>query len=149
MDYTEHQATLSFIISQSVLKLMSFESVMPHNHLILCHQLFLLPSILPSIRVFFSDLALCSRRPKYCSFSFTISPSSEYSELISFTIDWFDLLALQGTQARIWNGETFRSPGDLLGPGIECLLHCRQILYCLRHQGSLFYPLKSPKFPYY
>ena len=81
-------------ISWSLLKLKSIESVMPFNHLILCHPLLLLPSIFPSIRVFSSELALCIRWPKYCSFS--ISPSNEYSELISFRIDWFYLLAVKG-----------------------------------------------------
>ena len=94
---TAHQASLSFIISQSLLKLMSIESVMPSNHLIFCHPLLLLPSIFPSIRVFSSESALCIRWPKYWSFSFSISPSDEYSGLISFRIDWFDLLAVQGT----------------------------------------------------
>ena len=93
------QASLSFTISQSLLKLMSIESVMPSNHLILCCPLLLLPSIFPSIRVFSNDLgsALCIRWPKYWSFSFSISSSNEYSRLISFRIDWFDLLAVQGT----------------------------------------------------
>ena len=91
-----HQASLS-INSQNLLKLMSIESVMPSNHLILYHPLLLLPSIFPSIRVFSNESALCIRRPKYWSFSFSISPSSEYSGLISFRMDWFDLLAVQGT----------------------------------------------------
>ena len=91
------QASLSFTISQSLLKLMSIESVMPFNHLILCHPLLLLPSIFPSIRVFSDELVLRSRWPKYHSFSFSISPSNEYSGLISFRIDWFDLLAVQWT----------------------------------------------------
>ena len=78
-------------------KLMSIESVMPFNHLILCHSLLLLPSIFPSIRVFSNELVLCLRWPKYWSFSFSISPSNEYSRLISFRIDWFDLLVAQGT----------------------------------------------------
>ena len=90
-----HQASLSFTISQSLLKLMSIELIMPSNHLILCHPLHLLPSIFPSIRVFSSESALCIKWPKYWSFS--ISPSSKYSGLISFTIDWFDLFAVQGT----------------------------------------------------
>ena len=81
---------------QSLLKLMSIESVSPSNRLILCHPL-LLPSVFPSIRVFSSELALHIRWPKYRSFSFSISPSSEYSGLISFRIDWFDLLGVQGT----------------------------------------------------
>ena len=91
------QASLSLTISQSLLKLMSIESVMPSNHLILCHPLLFLPSILPSIRVFSNELALRLMRPKYWRFSFSISPSNEYSGLISFRIDWFDLLAVQGT----------------------------------------------------
>ena len=91
------QASLSFTISQSLFKLMSFESVMPSNHLILCRLLLLLPLIFPSIRVFSSESSLRIRWPKYWSFSFSISPSSEYSGLISFRIDWFDLLAIRGT----------------------------------------------------
>ena len=82
--------------SQNLLKLMPNESVMLSNHLILCLPLFLLPSILPSIRVFYNELALCIRWPKYWN-SFSISPSNEYSGLISFRIDWLDLLAVQGT----------------------------------------------------
>ena len=84
-------------ISHSLLKLMSIESVMPSNHLILCHALLLLPSIFPRIRVFSNESALRIRWPKYWSFSFSISPSSEHSGLISFQIDWLDLLAVQGT----------------------------------------------------
>ena len=91
------QASLSITISQSLLKLMSIESVMPSNHFILCHPFLLLPSIFPSIRVFSNELALHIRWLKYWRFSFSISPSSEYSGLISFKIDWFDLLAVQGT----------------------------------------------------
>ena len=91
-----HQASLSFTISWSLLKLMSIESVMPSNHLTLCCQLLLLPSIFPSIRIFSSELALCIRWTKYRSFSFSISPSSESPGLISFSIDWFDFLAVQG-----------------------------------------------------
>ena len=86
---------LSFTLSQTLLKFMSTESVMPSSHLILCHPLCLLPSISPSIRVFFNELALLIKWPKYWGFS--ISPSDEYSGLISFRIDWFDLLAVQGT----------------------------------------------------
>ena len=92
-----HQASLSFTISRSLLKLMSIESVMPSNHLTLYHPLLLLPSIFSSIRVFSFESALHIRWPKYWSFSFSISPSKEYSGLISFRIDWFDLLAVQGT----------------------------------------------------
>ena len=93
----ERLASLSITNSWSLLKFMSIESVMPSNHLILCHPLLLLPSILPSIRVFSNESALCIRWPKYWSFSFSISPSKEYSGLISFRMDWLDLLAVQGT----------------------------------------------------
>ena len=89
------QASLSSTISWSLLKFMSIEPVMLSNHLILCRPFLLLPSVFPSIRVFSNELALCMRWPKYWSFSF--SPSSEYYELISFRINWFDLLAVQGT----------------------------------------------------
>ena len=92
-----HQVSLSFTISQSLLKLMSVELMMPSNHLILCCRLLLLPSVFPSIRVFPSESALHIRWPKYWSFSFSISPSNEYSGLISFRMDWLDLLAVQGT----------------------------------------------------
>ena len=92
-----HQASLSITISRSLLKLMSIESVMPSNHLILCCPLLLLPSIFPSIRVFSSESVLCIRWPKYWSFSFSISPSNEYSGWISFRIDWLGLLTVQGT----------------------------------------------------
>ena len=92
-----HQASLSIANSQSILKLMSIESVMPSNHLILCQPLLLPPSIFPSIRVFSNESVLCIRWQKYWSFSFCVSPSNEYSGLISFRIDLFDLLAIQGT----------------------------------------------------
>ena len=91
------QASLSITNSWSLLKLMSIESVMPFNHLILCCPLLLLPSIFPSIRVFSNESALHIRGPNYWSFSFSISPSNEYSGLVSFRINWFDLLAVQGT----------------------------------------------------
>ena len=91
------QAPLSSIISQSLLKFMSIESVMVSNHLILCHPLLLMPSIFPSIRVFSDESALCIRWPKYWSFSLNISLSDEYSGLISFRIDWFGFFAVQGT----------------------------------------------------
>ena len=90
------QASLSFSISQSLFKLMSIELVMPSDHLILCHPFLLLPSTFPNIRVF-SNEALHIRWPNYWIFTFSISPSNEYSGLISFRIDWFDLLAVQGT----------------------------------------------------
>ena len=92
-----HQASLSFTISWSLLKLMSIKSVMPSNHLILCHPLLLLPAIFPSIRVFSNESVLRIRWPKYWNFSFSISPSNECSGLISFKIDWFVLLVVQGT----------------------------------------------------
>ena len=91
------QASLSITNSQSLLKLMSIESVKPSNYLILCHTNFLLPSILPSIRIFSSESIIRIRWPKYWSFSFSISPFNEYSELISFRIDLFDLHVVQGT----------------------------------------------------
>ena len=101
---TAHQASLSFTISWSLLKLMSVESVMPSNHLILCHPLLLLchpllllRSIIPSIRVFSNKSVLRIRWPKYWSFSFSISPSNEHPGLISFRVDWLDLLTVQGT----------------------------------------------------
>ena len=95
------QASLSITNSQSLLKLMSIELVMPSNHLILCRPLLLPPSIFPSIRVFSSESVLHIRWPKYWSFSFKISPSNEHSGLISFRIDWLDSLAVQGTLKRL------------------------------------------------
>ena len=91
------QASLSIINSPSLLRFMPVESVMPSNHLILCHPLLLLPSIFPNVRVFSSESVVRIRWPKYWSFSFSISPSNEYPGLISFRMDWFDLLAVQGT----------------------------------------------------
>ena len=91
------QASLSIANSQSLLKLMSIESVMPSKHLILCHPLLLQPSIFPSIRVFSNESVLRIRWPKYWSFSFSLSPSNEYSGLTSFRMNWLDLLAVQGT----------------------------------------------------
>ena len=91
------QASLSNTNSRSLLKLMSIESVMPSNHLILCHPLLLPSSIFPSIRVFSNESVLLIRWPKYWSFAFSISPSNEYSGLISFRMNWLDLLAVQGT----------------------------------------------------
>ena len=92
-----HQASLSFAISQSLLKCTSIKLMMPSNHLILCHPLLLLPLIFPNIRVYSNESALCIRWPKYWSFSLSISPSDECLGLISFRIDWFDLIAVQGT----------------------------------------------------
>ena len=94
---TARQASLSITNSRSLPKLMSIESVMPSNHLILCHPLLLLPSIFPSIRVFSNESALLIRWPKYWSFSFSISPSNEHPGLISFRMDWLDLLTVQRT----------------------------------------------------
>ena len=92
-----HQASLSITNSWSLLKFMSIRLVMPSNHLILWHPLLFLPSVIPSIRVFSNESVLCIRWPKYGSFSFSISPSNEYSGLISFRMDRLDLLAVQGT----------------------------------------------------
>ena len=103
-------AFLSFTISQSLLKLMSIESVMPSNHLILCHPLLILPSIFPNIRVFSSESAVSIRWPKYWSFSFSSSPSNEYSRLTSFSIDWFDLLAVQGTLKSLLQHHNLKAP---------------------------------------
>ena len=98
------QASLSITNSRSLLKLISIESVMPSNHLILCHPLPLLPSIFPSIRVFSHESTLHIRWPKYWSFSFSISPSNEYSGLISLRMNWLDLLAVQGTlKSLLWH----------------------------------------------
>ena len=103
------QAPLSFTVSQSLLKLMPIESVRLSNHLFLCRPLLLLPSIFPSIRVFSTELALCIKWPKYWSFSFSISPSSEQSGFISFRMDWFDLLAVQGTLKSLGEFESINS----------------------------------------
>ena len=104
-----HQASLFFTISRSLLKLTSIESVMPSNHLILCRPLLLLPSIFPSIRVFSIESALHVTWPKDWSFSFNISPSNEYSGLISFRIDWFDLLPVQGTLKSLLQHHNFKA----------------------------------------
>ena len=104
-----HQASLSITNSWSLLKLMSIESVMPSNHLIFCHPLLLLPSIFPSIRVFSNESVLCISWPKCCSFSFSISPSNEHPGLISFRMDWLDLLAVQGTLKRLLQHHSSRT----------------------------------------
>ena len=107
-----HQASLTITNSQNLLKFMSIESVIPSNHLILCYPLLLLNSIFSSIRVFSNESVLCIRWPKYWSFSFSISPSNEYPGLISFRIDWLDLLAVQGTLKSLlqhFNLEWFKS----------------------------------------
>ena len=121
-----HQASLSITNSQSLLKLMSIESVMPSNHFILCPPLLLLPSIFPSIRVFPSESVLCIRWAKYWSFSFNISPSNEYSGLISLRIDWFSLLAVQGTLKRVFSSTTVQKHqffGAQLSLWCNCHIH--------------------------
>ena len=107
------QVSLSFTISQSFLKLIPIESVMPSNRLILCHPLLLLPSTLPSIKIFSNELAVCIRWPKYGRFIFSISPSNEYSGLISFKIDWFDFLAIQGTRKSLIQPHSSKSINSL------------------------------------
>ena len=119
--WTVCQVSLFFTISQSLLKFMSIESVLLSNHLILCCPLFILPSGFSSIRVFSSESALRIRWPQYWSFSFIISPSSEYSGLISFKIDWFDHLAVQGTlkshlQQKVFNSWQVGTSLDLFFP---------------------------------
>ena len=121
------QASLSITNSWSLPKLMSIESVMPSNHLILCRPLLLPPSIFPSIRVFSSESVLRIRWPEYWSFSFSISPSSEYSGLISFRMDWLDLLAVQGTLKEFSPTPQFKSINSsalsfLYGPTITSIL---------------------------
>ena len=105
-----HQASLSITNSQSLLKPMSIELVMPSNHLILCWPLLLSPSIFPSIRVFSNESALCIRWPKYWSLNFNISPSNEYSGLISFRMEWLDLLAVQGTLKSLLQYHSSKAP---------------------------------------
>ena len=107
---TTCQASLSITNSQSLLKLMSIKSVMPSNHLSLCHPLLLLPSIFPKIRVFSSESVLLIRWPKYWSFSFNINPSKEFSGLISFRIDWFGFLAVQGTLKSLLQHHSSKAP---------------------------------------
>ena len=103
------QVSLSFTSSQSLLKVMSIESVMPSNHFVLCCPLLLLSSVFPSIRVFSSELALHIKWPKYWSFSFSISPSNEYSGLISFRIDWFIFLQSQGLSRVFFNTTVWKA----------------------------------------
>ena len=103
------QASLSITNSRSLLKLMSFESVMPSSHLILCCPLLLSPSIFPSIRVFSSESVLCIRWPKYWNFSFSISPSNEYSGLIYFRMNWLDLLTVQGTLKSLFQHHSLKA----------------------------------------
>ena len=116
-----HQASLSINNSRSLLKVMFIKSVMPSNHLILCHPFLLLPSIFPSIRVSSNESVLHIRWPKYWSFSFSISLSNAYSGLISFRIDWFDLLAVQGTLKSLLQHPTLKASilGCIRGVEIE------------------------------
>ena len=120
-----HQAPLSFTISWNLLRLMFIESMMPSNHLILCYPLLLLRSIFPSIRVFSNELTLCIRWPKDWSFNFSISPSSEYSGLISFRIDCFDFLAVQGTLKSLLQHHSWSIHSSVLsfpyGPTLPCV----------------------------
>ena len=104
------QASLSLIISCCLPKFMSIESVMSSNHFVLCYSLLLLPSIFPSIKAFSSESAVCIRWPKYWSFSFSESPFNEYSGLISFKVDWLDLLAVQGTLKRLLQHHSSKAP---------------------------------------
>ena len=122
------QASLSITNSQSLLKLMSIESMTPSNHLILCHP-FLPPSIIPSIRVFSNESVLLIRWPKYWSFSFSISPSNEYSGLISIRMDWFNLLAVQGTLKSLLQHYSSKSINSLVlsllyGPTLTSVHDC-------------------------
>ena len=118
------QASLSFTISQSLLKLTSTELVMPSNHLILCRPLLLLPSVFTSTRVFFNESALCIRWPKYWSFGFSISPSNEYSGLISFRIDWSHHFAVKGSQTPQFEGIMSSALSFLYGPALISIHDC-------------------------
>ena len=109
-----HQASMSSTMTQSLLKFMSIESVMLSNHPILCHPHLLLPSVFPSVKVFSSESAVPIRWPKYWHFSFSISTSNEYSRLISFKIDWFDLLTVQGTPKNLLQHQSSKAS----------ILHC-------------------------
>ena len=134
-----HQAPLSFMISQSLLKLMSIESMMPSNHLILCHPLLLLASIFSSIRDFSNELALHIRWSKYWSFS--ISPSNEYSGLISFRMDWSDLLAAQGDSKESSYGGYFKYPVQNLNLNWDEKIVFRTKERIFGWQGSSFWSL--------
>ena len=126
----QHTRPLSIINSRSLLKLMSIESVMPSNHLTFCHHLLLLPSIFPSIRVFSSESALRIRRPEYWSFSFSISPSDEYSGYISFRIDWFDLLAVQWTLKSLLQNHSSAEP---------TILQFKYVARFMKHKSQNFF----------
>ena len=145
---------MSITNSQSLFKLLSIESVMPSNQLILCHPPLLPPSTFPSIRVFSNESALCIRWPKYWSFTFSISPSNEYSGLISFRMDWLDLLAVQGTQGPLsmgfsrqeyWSGLPFPSPGGLPAQGWSLRLMSPELAgMFFHHQRHLGISKKVP-----
>ena len=125
------QASLSFTITPSLLKFMSTESVMLSHHLILCHPLLPLPSVFSSIRIFSSESALHIRWPKYRNFSFSISPFNEYSGLISFRIDWFDLLAVKGTLKSVLKhhnskASILRCSAFFYGPTLTCVYNNRK-----------------------
>ena len=143
---TARQASLSITNSRSLLKLMSIESVMPSNHLILCRCLLLLPSVFPSIRVFFSESVLRTRWPKYWSFSFDISPSNEYSGLI-FRMDWLDLLAVQWTLKSLLKHHSLKASilQHWVGLGRVALMHgppCG-VGQCLSLQATLLHLLQG------
>ena len=146
------QASLSFSISQSLLKLMSIESVMPSNHLILCHPLLLPPSIFPSIRVLSNESVLCIRWPKYWSFSFSTSPSNEHPGLISLRMDWLDLLASKGlsrgfsnttvqkhqffgTHLSLWSNSHIHYVGDTIQPSHPLSSPSPPVFNLSQHQG--------------
>ena len=120
-----HQASLSFIISRSLFKIMFIESVMSSNHLVLCCP-FLWTSVFPSIRVFSKELALCMRWPKYWSFNFSIIPFNEYSGLISFRIDWFDFLAVQGTLKNLFQHHSSKALIFWCSASFDYMDLCRQ-----------------------
>ena len=133
-----YQDSLSFTISWSLLKLMSIELLMPSNHLILCRRLLLLPSIFPSIRVFSSESALCIRWPKNQSFSF--SPSNEYSGLISYRMDWFDLLAIQGTLRSLLQHLLLRALTNPTGTKKSSFQQMLKCSVCLRARFQKTWP---------
>ena len=137
------QVSLSATISWSLPKLMSIELVMPSNHLILCHPLLLLPSIFPSIGVFSNESALQIRWPKYWSFSFSISPSNEYSRLISFRIDWFDLLAVHGILKSLLRHHSLTFVGKVM-PLLFNALSRSVIAFLPRSKHLLISWLQSP-----
>ena len=130
------QASLSITNSQSSLKHVSIDSVMPSNHLTLCHPLFLLPSIFPSIRVFSNESALCIRWPKYWSFSFSISPPNEHPGLISFRMDWLDLLTVQGTLKSLLQHDSLKA--SVLRRSVFFIVQLSHPYMMLKHSQSTF-----------